>query len=213
MIKRIKNNQLSILLTAVLLGVLIVIQSRAFQDYGDVFSRNSRADVFREIQILKTTNEDLEEEIGDLEEQLAKLSDNQQALAAIREEAKRYEALTGRTDVSGEGVYLNINADVRAIWLTDIVNELFSAGAEAVSVNEIRLTEKTVGFDTIPSGQIVMNGVILKAPYAFAAIGDNGTLESALKQPGGILERMTQSLGGVDYTLETKDLVTIEKVI
>ncbi len=211
--KHIQKNQLSILLTAALLGLLIVIQSRAFQDFGDVFSRNSRADVFREIQILKQTNDNLDDEIAGLEDQLEKLSDNQQALEAVREEVQNLEVVTGRATVSGPGISLRVNGDVRAIWLTDIVNELFSGGAEAVSVNGIRLTDKTVGFDTIPSGQILLNSVILKSPYAFVAIGDKRTLESALKQPQGILERLSQSVGGVGLVLEAHDLVTIEKVL
>jgi uncharacterized protein YlxW (UPF0749 family) len=69
-------------------------------------------------------------------------------------------------------------------------------GAEAVSINNIRFIDVTNGFDTIPNGEIVLNGSILKAPYVFEAIGDKTTLKAALVQPQGILQRMSQNLTG-----------------
>ncbi|HMR01328.1 MAG TPA: DUF881 domain-containing protein, partial [Candidatus Gracilibacteria bacterium] len=155
----IKKREVSMLLTAVLLGFLIVLQARSFEDVSDVINRNNRSDVFREIQILKDTNDQLRDEIDDLEDQLVKVSNNQDALESVREEIDQYEALTGKIDVSGPGVHVQISGDIQALWLTDMVNELLSAGAEAVSVNSIRLTNKTTGFDTIPSGQIMVNSV------------------------------------------------------
>lgn len=208
-----KNRQVYILITAIILGFLISMQSRAFTDYTDVIRRNNRADVFREIQILKTTNENLEDEIEDLEERLDKTSNSQEVLEGIRKEIERNRILAGRVDISGPGVVVTIGHVIKALWLTDIVNELFSAGAEAVSFNNIRLTDKTVGFDTIPSGQILLNGVILEVPYAIAAIGDRETLEQAIIQPQGILDRMNQSLGSVNVKVEQSDIITMQTIL
>ena len=71
--RRLKKNELSILLTAVVLGILIAIQAQSFSEVSDVITRNSRSDVFREIQILKDTNDDLEDEIDELEGQHGKV--------------------------------------------------------------------------------------------------------------------------------------------
>jgi uncharacterized protein YlxW (UPF0749 family) len=206
------RQQVSILLTSVLLGFLIVTQARSFTDVTALVGRDSSADVFREIKILKTTNEKLSNEIKDLEDQLAKTSDSGKALQGIADEIKKYKLLAGRVDVKGPGIELTVNGDLKALWLTDIVNELFNAGAEAVSVNGIRLTDKTVGFDTIPSGQILLNSIILKKPFVFMAIGDKQVLRDALNQPQGILQRLDQSLGGVTIDLKQKDEVRMEKV-
>ncbi len=211
--KKLKNNQLSILLTAVALGILIVVQARSYEEVSDVISRNTRADVFREIQILKTTNETLGDEIDDLQEQLDKISNNQEALDSVKAEIEKYRILTGRVDVSGPGVTMKIDGEIKAIWLTDIVNELFSAGAEAVSVNSIRLTNKTIGFDTIPNGQILLNGVILNKPYEISAIGEKTVLKEALEQPEGIIERMNRSVNDAVIELVEKDFIKMEKVI
>jgi len=211
--KKLKRNQLFILLTAVLLGFLIALQAQSFSGVSDVISRNSRADVFRELQILKNTNEELEDEIEELQTQLEKVSNNQEALASITEEIEKYRILTGRKEVSGSGISFKVEGEIKSIWLTDIVNELLSAGAEAVSVNSIRLTNKTIGFDTIPNGQILLNGVILSEPYTIEAIGDRKVLKEALSQPMGIIERMRQTIDGVVIELEEKDLVVMEKVV
>jgi uncharacterized protein YlxW (UPF0749 family) len=210
--RKLKKNELSILLTAVVLGILIAIQAQSFQDVSDVITRNSRSDVFREIQILKDTNDDLEDEIDELEGQLDKITNNQEALDSVREEIEKYEKLTGRVDVSGPGINVKIDGDLKSLWLIDVVNELFTAGAEAVSVNSIRLTNNAIGFDTIPNGQILLNGVILNQPYTVEAIGDKEVLEEALNQPQGIVDRMTQSLDGVVIVVTQKDLVEMEKV-
>ena len=90
---------------------------------------------------------------------------------------------------------------------------MWSAGAEAVSVNNIRLTNATVGFDTLPNGQISLNGVILTAPYHFDAIGDKKTLSEALTQTGGIVQRIKDSVQNADITLDQKDLIQIDKVL
>lgn len=209
----VRRRQLSILLTAVLLGVLIVIQSRSFTDLTEVVGRDSRANAFSEIQILKKTNGDLQDEIVGLERELEKTNNQEKALEGVNQEIDKYKILSGQVDISGPGVDLKINSAVKAIWLTDIVNELFSAGAEAVSVNGIRLTDSNAGFDTIPNGQIVLNGSILKTPFEFTAIGDKKTLADSLSQPGGILQRLQQSFGTVDYTLDQVDLVKMGKVI
>ena len=207
------RRQLMMLITSILVGFLIVMQARSFTDVTTMVGRDTRADVFREIKILKTTNENLNGEIADLEDQLSKMSDNEKALEGIKQEIEKYKMVTGRVNVSGPGITLTIGSDLKAIWLTDIVNELFNAGAEAVSVNGIRLTDATGGFDTIPNGQIVLNGAILKKPFVFTAIGDNKVLQDALQQPQGILQRLRESLGGVDIKLEQGDQVTMEKVM
>lgn len=203
-----RKNQLSILITAVLLGFLIMLQAKSFGDVSDVLNRNTRTDVFKEIQVLKTTNEKLSDEIDNLEVQLGKISNNQEALAGVRDQIEEYKLLAGKTEVSGPGVEIQIRGEIKALWLIDTLNELLSAGAESVSVNSIRLTNHTNGFDTIPNGQILLNSVILNEPYVIEAIGDKSVILTALNQPQGILERIMQ-LNNVEITAVEKDLITM----
>ena len=211
--KYIKYHDLTIIITGILLGFLVVLQSRSFGDVQDRISRDTRANAFREIQILKTTNENLQAEIGDLQDQLSKASNQELALKGIQDEIQKDKILAGQVDVTGPGVEITLKSDIPEIWFTDVVNELWSAGAEAVAVNNIRLTNSTVGFDTLPNGQIALNGTILTAPYHFDAIGDKKTLADAITQPLGILQRLKDSVQGVDVQLEQKDVVAMQKVL
>lgn len=210
---KLEQSKISIIITAMALGLLIALQARSFEGLGDVLSREKRTDVFREIQVLKETNTTLEDEISELERQLDKVSNNQEALESVRQEIEKYRKLTGRVDISGPGVAVTLDGDVKLLWLTDIVNELFSAGADAVSVNSIRLTNTTVGFDLIPSGQILLNSVILNKPYTIEAIGERSVLEEALNQPQGIVERMKQTESGISVEVAEDDLIEMKKVI
>jgi uncharacterized protein YlxW (UPF0749 family) len=131
----------------------------------------------------------------------------------MNDEIKKDQMIAGDVDVQGPGVELSVNNNLAGIWLTDIVNELWSAGAEAVSVNGIRLTNSTVGFDTLPSGQISLNGAILSSPYLFDAIGDGITLNEALSQSSGIIQRIKGATPGVDISLDQKDTIQMQKVL
>ncbi len=210
---KVKYRDLTIIITGILLGFLVVLQSRSFGDVQNQIGRDSRANVFREIQILKDTNQNLGDEITDLETQLDQASNQEQALKGIQDEIQKDKVIAGHVDVSGPGVELTVKNVLPALWFTDIVNEMWSAGAEAVSVNDIRLTNTTIGFDTLPNGQISLNGVILTAPYRFDAIGDKKTLDDALSQTGGIIQRIRDSIAGVDVSIDQKDLVQMVKVI
>ncbi len=209
--KRLNSRVVAITATGVLLGFLVILQSRSFRGVQDILARDSRANVFREIQILKTTNENLTDEIGDLEEQLNKASDRQQALNAVQDEIKKDRILAGEVDTEGPGILVSLSKPVTVIWLTDIVNEMWSAGAEAVSVNNIRLTNSTVGFDAMPNGQVALNGVPLTAPYSISAIGDGKTLNAALNQPQGVLDRLRQTISGIEIYTTLKDKIQMDK--
>ncbi|MBD3328216.1 DUF881 domain-containing protein [Candidatus Peregrinibacteria bacterium] len=210
--QRIKKRHIFLLLTAVLLGLLIALQAKTFTNIGDVLNRNGRSDIFREIQVLKTTNDNLSDEVKSLEKQLEKLSNNQDALASVEDEILKYQSLSGDKEVTGPGINLTIEGQINSIWLIDIVNELLAAGSEAISVNGIRLVDSTIGFDTIPNGQILLNSVIINSPYKIEAIGERDVLEMAISQPNGILERMEKSLENVSFEVQEKDLLEMDAV-
>src|SRR5258708_1475789 len=101
---KIKYHDLTIIITGILLGFLVVLQTRSFGSVSDRVRRDSLANVFREIQILKNTNENLGDEIIDLEAQFAKASDQEQALKGIQDEIKKDKIIAGQITVSGPGV-------------------------------------------------------------------------------------------------------------
>lgn len=201
-----------LLISGLVLGALIITQAKYFTNYVSSVGRDSSENVFRKIQILKTSNDELKEEIEKLDKQLEEISTQTSALESINKEIERNKLIAGEADVYGPGISLKINTDISGIWFTDIVNDLFASGAEAVSVNNIRLTEATIGFDTLPNGKIMLNGVILNPPYNFAAIGEGQTLQVALESPFGIVEKMKATIEDLEYELIRSDRVDMQQV-
>lgn len=208
-----KTAQIIILLiTGILLGALVVTQSKYFTNYVVSAGRDSTENIFRKIQILKTSNDELKEEIASLEIQLEEVSSKAEALQSIEKEITKNKMIAGEVDIEGQGIILKINNDLKDIWFTDIINELFASGAEAISVNNIRLTDSSIGFDTLPSGQIMVNGVILIPPYTFAAIGEGESLKQAMERSLGLIDKMKASIDNFNHTLEKRDMIKMKKV-
>ncbi|MBA4336565.1 hypothetical protein C0416_02200 [bacterium] len=211
--KDIYNSQIAILLiTGIVLGFLVINQAKHFTNYVESIGRDSTENVFRRIQILKTSNDELKDEIETLEKQLTELTDQAKSFATIDNEIKKNEIIAGDIDIWGPGIELVIENNLNAVWFTDLANELVASGAEAISINSIRLTDSTIGFDSLPNGQIMINGVILQAPYTLQAVGDKDALDQILTGPLGILEKMKATFQDFKYTISEKDRIEMKQV-
>lgn len=195
------------------MGFLVVLQSKSFSGVREIIRRDFHANIFREIHILKTTNQNLEDTIGELETGLLKASDQEQALKVIGDEIARNKIIAGHVDISGPGIELIIKQNIALFWLTDIVNELLASGAEAISINNIRLTDSTIGFDILPNGQVSLNGVILTVPYNFHAIGNKKVIYTSLTQSHGIVQRFKESIPNLEIILDQKDVINMQKAL
>ncbi|MBR5816505.1 MAG: DUF881 domain-containing protein [Anaerotignum sp.] len=132
-------------------------------------------------------------------------------------EMEQLLAFAGLTEVSGEGVTVIMNDSsskgsgdmnaylVHAEDLLSVVNELYAAGAKAVSINGQRM----VGGSAIScAGSIVMvNGVRVAAPFEIKAVGDSTVLESALRFPGGVVDSLAP--WGIEINIRKESAVTV----
>lgn len=204
------ERKIFILGTAAILGFFVIIQMASFENVSDTLQRDNKSNIFQEIKILKEKNEDLKSEVGDLETTVAQLNDQSKALTAIQDEISEYTKLSGRISVFGPGISMTLDGKFSTPWMIDIVNELFNSGAQAVSVNGIRIVNKTSGFDTLPKGQILLNGSILASPYAVNAIGESSTLATLIQSPGGIFDRLKKVFPTLKSTITTKDVIQMD---
>lgn len=115
--------------------------------------------------------------------------------------------LNGKSPIYGPGIEIKISADISSQWLVDFINELFNSTAQAVSINGIRITNQTAGFDVLPKGQIFLNGSILSSPYIFEAIGEGPSILEYLELPGAMFDRIEASFPEVIITTELKELI------
>lgn len=102
----------------------------------------------------------------------------------VESRLRRLQVRTGFIAVSGEGVRVTMTDApaggelVRDTDLQLLVNGLWEAGAEAISINGQRLTARTA----IKNSDVVVNvnSVPLRSPYVVNAIGDRRTLPADL---------------------------------
>lgn len=117
-----------------------------------------------------------------IQEYQQKKDSNEQAFELLDEELKQTNLLLGKTNVVGEGVVItltnNDNKSIEASDLRYLINELKLAGAEAISINEIRVLNMTEIVDVNP--YILVNDERIVSPYVVKAIGNQTYLSSAL---------------------------------
>lgn len=203
---------LIILALGLLIGILIISQYYSFRDLQSLVVRDSATNVFAQLQTLKRTNEDLIKEIEDIEKQIEQFSNKAAANELVLKEIKKLKMLSGKVDVEGPGIRVIIDGDIEAIWLTDVINSLWNAGAEAISVNKIRLTSDTAGFSDVGKKQILLSGNLIIPPYEVTAIGNKKLLEKALVQSGGIVSALKASYKDMEVTIAQEEKILMEKI-
>ena len=200
-------------------GVLVAIA--AVQTARNAPEANaSRASLIEQVQTRRDTVARLQEKLDrlrssttDLRAALAQQSGDEQALAARIE---RLEVRTGFVAVTGPGLRITVDdaidgdatQQVRDSDLATLVDGLWDAGAEAISVNDKRLTNLTA-FDNV--GPAIHIGITpLVPPYTILVIGDPDTLAADLLDStfGQRWYSLKDSLGFV-YDIDTVDSLTL----
>ena len=86
-----------------------------------------------------------------------------------------------------------------------VINELWAAGAEAISINGQRLVATSEIRCAGPT--LSVNNVRSAAPYEISAIGDKKSLENSIKMRGGVED--TLKVWGIRLEIEASDEVYI----
>lgn len=196
-----------ILISASLIGFFLIIQMRSFEDVNDLLLRDQESNIFQEIRILTEKNEDLNAEVISLEDTYAHITDQNDILDSVEDEIEKYQKLNGEKSIFGPGITVKLEGDITTPWITDLINDFFNSGAQAVAINGIRITNRTVGFDTLPQGQILLNGSILSAPYFFDVIGESQVLSDILQLKGGIFDRLQNNFPNLKIEITRKEVI------
>lgn len=190
-----------------ILGIFLSLQIRSFQRIDLLTARSRPGDILAEMKILQIANADLR---AHLEEQEKNLSEMKSALAdrALEESMDRLRILSGEEPISGEGIEIIFPRSAKEFWITDLIAQLVSSGAEAVAVNDIRLTAQTAGFRDLGTG-LLMRKYFFKSPFRLSAIGPRQELKQSVAQRGGLLDRMEKAHPGLKIAVEEKGKIVI----
>lgn len=147
------------------------------------------------------TANQLEQAKTNLEEYKNKIDDTQAASELLDKELQQTDLYLGKTDVEGAGIIINLSdgtSNIIAEDLINLMNELKTAEAEAISVNGQRVTNLTEFADV--DSYIVVNGTRLSSPYTIQVIGNQKYLESGITAKGGFSDDMTSNGKNISIT-------------
>lgn len=191
------------------LGFALVVQVRQAGDSN--LSELRTDDLVRLLDETTTRADQLSREASDLQAERDQLqsgsSSRQAALDAARRNAAMQGILSGRLPAEGPGVRISLQdpaGTVRPATMLNMLEELRNAGAEAIQVQQQRVTASS-SFTGAP-GAVQLDGVTLTAPYVWLVIGDPDTISTALEIPGGALAYV-RSDGG------TGDVAKVQHVV
>lgn len=207
----IKQGQAAIAMVCVVLGIMLVVQFRTTQD--------TRSTVpFQRIEDLSLRLAQTEKERDVLLNQVNELRQTSTAEAASKE-IELIKMGAGIVALEGPGITVTIddskrpskpgeNPNLYLIHDDDIlkvINELWAAGAEAMSINEQRLIATSEIRCAGPT--LSVNNTRYSPPYEIRVIGDSQTLENALKMRGGVIE--TLQFWGIQVNIKRHDVLKI----
>ena len=183
--------QLSMTGVALLIGLLLVGQLRS-QARPTEISSLSAQDLSTLIETLSNRNRELRSGLSDVRGQLREYQlaepQGQSALGVSREDLRRIAAFSGQTGVIGQGLILRVNGELDPIAVNDLLNELRNAGAEAIAVDQIRITARSVC--VLGAGTLEIDGIQIGRSFTIQAVGDPDGLLTALQRPGGIISQL-----------------------
>jgi len=185
------------------LGIMLSLQFQAQTRIASDLTLQRTETLIAMVRGLSEKRQKLALEIIDLGAQLRSQvesnRDEETLLESIDLEMKKLQIVNGTTPVKGPGLTITIEEYMPIIYtdLLNIVNELWNAGAEAISINEHRIT----GYSTISVAEdifseanysifMTVNHEKLEYPIVIKTIGNANNLEKGLTLPGGIMDNL-----------------------
>lgn len=211
---------ISILFVSIILVAILFIQFKTIENVNETDIENMReAELREQISAWKTKYEEVNEKLEDtnskINEYTTKIESNEESSELLDDELKKSQLLLGTTDVVGDGVVVTLtdtyDNKIEGTDLVDLINELRYAGAEAISINGIRIINMSDIVD-IDSYILVKPSQRIVSPYVVKAIGNQTYLTSTLcLKNSGFVDKYNNS--GKSVTLEKQKNIKIPKYL
>jgi uncharacterized protein YlxW (UPF0749 family) len=104
-------------------------------------------------------------------------------------------------------VAITVGGRLPAQAVQDLVNELRTAGAEAIAIGDVRVVPATVV--TGAPGGLSLEGEPLEDPFEIRAIGPPETLTGSLTRSGGIVAQLAATEEQATLTVTPLDRTTL----
>jgi uncharacterized protein YlxW (UPF0749 family) len=200
--------QLSLFGVALLIGALLVGQLRS-QARPIELANLSPQELSTLIETLSARNTELRDGLADLRDQVSDYeraaAEGQSSLAIGQEDLLRVEAFGGLGAVEGQGIVVEGEGSFDPTSVNDIIQELRNAGADAIAIDDIRITARSVA--VLGTSAIEIDGVPIGRAFTVTAIGSPGGLTTAMTREGGLLQLLEQSIQARCTIREDRSLV------
>jgi uncharacterized protein YlxW (UPF0749 family) len=198
------------------LGFGAVVQVHT-TDTDDRYSGLREQDLVDVLSGLAGSSQQARSEIARLEQTKRELQSDSQQLGTALEEAQRQvdtlNILAGLVPVTGPGVRITITEETGLVDIDsvlDTIEELRSAGAEAMQVNgQVRVVAQTSLEDAV--GGIAIDGTELTSPYVIDVIGDPQALHGAMVFRDGPAAQLRDD--GAVVEIDELERIDIESVV
>ena len=193
------GQNLALLLAGLVLGLTLAVRWQRTEAVAppNAGARERAAEAIRQ---LEREQEQLKGEIAQLRAELTEAqrqaAKNTELLATLSAQLERERERAGLVPLSGPGVVVELDDStmlakvsgpeaelyiVHDYHLRDVVNLLWAAGAEAISVNSERLVNTTSIYCV--GSTIMVNDTRLSPPYVIRAIGERQQIQPLLENP------------------------------
>jgi len=198
-----KDWVLPVTVVCLVLGALLALQ---FRSEARLTVPGHRAEVLAQMYAeVQEQNKKQQEEISGLRRDLQVLqeaaTEKDKMLKLLNDQQEAGRIALGLTDVKGPGIVMSLEdsktrttsdtiADALLVHDYDlwaVVNELRSAGGEAISINDQRVVGETA--IRCVGSVLQVNGVPVTSPFQIKAIGESQTLAGALMIRNGVIDR------------------------
>jgi len=202
-LSKVKAKKISIQSLIIILGVLFgVLISAQWQSIPDrvtnpvvpyISLKDTKEELYREQAELKDSIKSLQSAIETAQAETKNISLSEDELRQLNQ--KKAEA--GLTQIQGPGVIITLNdaktsqinedSIVHASDLRDVVNSLWSNGAEAISINDQRVVLGTA-IDCIVN-TVLINNVRISTPFVVRATGNKDAMFASISGMQNLIKR------------------------
>ena len=213
-----------VIMTMIICGVCLVLFAVMFMQFRTIEETDiTEIENMREAELrtaisewkskYEETAKQLEANQKSIDEYQQKIEQNGEASELVDKDLEESNMILGKTDVYGEGVIITLSStnerDVKYRDLLELINELRYAGAEAISINDVRILGST--YVAQPDGVLMLiKGQRITSPYVIKAIGNQTYLSSILNlKDSGYIDKAKAV--GLNVKLETGKNIKILK--
>lgn len=204
------RGRLAMALILAALGFLVVVQARSQgQDQG--LAQLSVQDLTELVANVTARNNQLREEVATLQQQQQQISAAVQhgdtSSSQMRSDLSHILAWSGVLGVTGAGIQVTVTGPLPAPAVGQLINELRNAGAEALSVNGVRVVPGVVAGGA--PDHLTIGGTPVSGPLVMVAVGQPETLAGSLSRVGGLIAQLAAEYPDVTVQVDPQDLVTV----